>query len=120
MIIVARNHKDNYFYRARLTDFEYDENLNGLKGTVCFIDTGRTQKCQLSDIFQFVQSVEQSHLPPRCFQCRLAQIQPITTNISCGYMWDRVAIDLFNELTAKNDVIAEVKKKTLNHLNAAF
>lgn len=108
MIIVARNHSNKKLYRARLTEFECDSHTMMFKGTVCFIDIGQTQKCQLKDIYLFTHPVEQSKMPPRSFKCRLAEIQPSTSNISGGFMWDREAIDLFNHHTANNDVIAEV------------
>lgn len=108
MIIVARNHSDNKLHRARLTEFECDSHTMMFKGTVRFIDIGQTQKCQLKDIYLFAQPVEQSKMPPRCFKCRLAEIQPSTSNISGGFMWDLEAIDLFNIHTANIVVIAEV------------
>lgn len=108
MIVVARDHSNDShpYHRARLINFNTDAMI--FKGTVCFIDTGRTQKCELADLFVFNKDVLQAKMPPRSFSCRLAEVQPSTSNISGGYMWDREAIDLFNQLTQNRCVKAEV------------
>lgn len=120
-IYVARCYDDGKFYRARV--ISYDSNVT-FKAAVCFIDTGRTQKCEMADIFVFTklgETEEQATMPPRCFPCRLAEIQPSTSNISGGYLWDREAIDLFNTYAVGCEVKAEVKKTfnlNLNLVNA--
>lgn len=108
MILVARDQTDQKLYRARLIAWDYDQYSKIFKGTVCFIDTGRTQKCQLEDLFMFTQEIRQSKLPPRCFQCRLAEIQPSTANISGGHMWDRDGVERFKSLVNNIKVKAEV------------
>lgn len=108
MIIAVRDHMDDKLYRARLTEFDCDNSSMSFRGTACFIDTGRSQKCTLNDIYLFTNSVEQSEMPPRCFPCRLAEIQPSTSNISGGFMWDREAIGLLEQF-ANNNVKAQVK-----------
>lgn len=111
-IYVARDYSDNQFYRARLISYNYTTET-AFKGTVCFIDTGRTQKCELADIYKFTkrgETLEQAMMPPRCFACRLAEIQPSTSNISGGYLWDRGAIELFNRYTKQWEVTAKVRK----------
>lgn len=112
-IYVARNHCDQKFYRARLIGYDFNSQTMTFKGTVCFIDTGLTQKCELADIYLFTKRgelLEQATMPPRCFPCRLAEIQPSTSNISGGYLWDRAAIELFNGYTQQKEVKAEVSK----------
>lgn len=108
---MARNHIDQKYYRARLIGYDFNGQTMTFKGTVCFIDTGLTQKCELADIFMFTKQgelTEQATMPPRCFPCRLAEIQPSTSNISGGYLWDREAIDLFNQHTQRGEVKAQV------------
>lgn len=115
-IYVARNHSDQKYYRARIVAYDFDSQTMTFKGTVCFMDTGLTQKCELADIFKFTkngESIEQATMPPRCFPCRLAEIQPSTSNISGGYLWDRKAIVLFIQLTQRGEVKAEVIKNNL-------
>lgn len=114
-IYVARDYSDNKFYRARLISYNFSSQMT-FKGTVCFIDTGHTQKCELKDIYVFTkrgETLEVALMPPRCFPCRLAEIQPSTSNISGGYLWDRGGIDLFKQYTSRNEVKAEVKKSLL-------
>lgn len=113
MIIVVRDHIDNKLYRARLTEFDCDGVSLSFKGTACFIDTGRTQKCGLKDIYLFTRAVEQSKMPPRCFPCRLAEVQPSTSNISGGFMWDREAIELFNKFALHSTVTAQVRNSVM-------
>lgn len=100
-IIVARNHDDHKFYRARLTSSDN----NKFKITVCFIDYGRKQNCQIDDIYVFKRQTEQATMPQRCFQCRLAEIQP---NLASGNLWDSKAIELFKVFSVDREVKAEV------------
>lgn len=109
--IVARDHTDRKLYRARLISWDYD-NIEGIfNGTVCFIDTGRKQKCRLNDLYVFTQQIEQAKIPPRCFQCKLAEIQPSMYNLSGGNMWDRGAFELFNSFIFDREVKAEVSQE---------
>lgn len=102
-IFVARD-GDGTLYRARLVAL--DEDMKS--ATVSLIDIGRTLKCLPSHVYMFKQDNELSSLPPRCFQCRLAEIQPSTANISGGYMWDSDAIELFKFFADDCEVKAEV------------
>lgn len=116
-IYVARNHSDQRFHRARLIGYDFNSQTMTFKGTVCFIDMGLTQKCEPADIYLFTKKgemLEQATMPPRCFPCRLAEIQPSTSNISGGYLWDRAAIELFNRYTERTEVKAEVWKYSEN------
>lgn len=80
-IIVARDHNDDKLYRARLIGWDYDINSKMFRGSVRFMDSGRSQKVTMSDLFLFQQDIEQSKMPERCFECRLAEIQPSTANV---------------------------------------
>lgn len=110
-IIVARDYNDNKLYRARFIawDNEYDEFTHDFKyATVCFIDYGYTQKCDVADLYVFTGNNEMATMPPRCFQCRLAEIQPSTVNLSGGNMWDHRAIQQFKLFLLECEVKAEV------------
>lgn len=113
MIIAVRDQIDNKLRRARLNEFNCDSISMKFKGIASFIDTGRTQKCELKDIYLFTRPVEQSQMPPRCFPCRLAEVQPSTSNISGGFMWDREAIELLNKFALHIKVKAEVRNSTI-------
>lgn len=107
-IIVARDHSDNKLYRAQLIGWDYDVKSKMFRGSVRFMDSGRSQKITMSDLFLFQQDIEQAKMPARCFECRLAEIQPSTANVSGGHMWDRQVIDKFSEFVLNRRVIAEV------------
>ncbi|XP_055295310.1 probable ATP-dependent RNA helicase spindle-E [Sitodiplosis mosellana] len=108
-IIVARDYDDNMLHRARFITWDYDAFTNEFKqATVCFIDYGHTQKCDTKDLYVFTRATEMATMPPRCFQCRLAEIQPSTINLSGGYMWDHRAIQQFKQLLLECEVKAEI------------
>lgn len=102
--ILAARDTDGKFHRARLIDLDDDFKF----ATVCFIDFGRTAKCQLPDLYTFTCESELSQLPPRCFQAKLAEIQPSTVNISGGHMWDAAAVELFKSNTLDREITAKV------------
>lgn len=62
----------------------------------------------MCDLFLFKADIEQSQMPPRCFECRLAEIQPSTANISGGHAWDRRVIERFQQTVLNRRVKAEV------------
>ncbi|XP_031618969.1 probable ATP-dependent RNA helicase spindle-E [Contarinia nasturtii] len=109
-IIVARDHCDNKLYRARLVAWEYDcFTLDYKHALVCFIDYGHTQKCSIDELFVFTcDDNDLATMPPRCFQCRLANIQANTANISGGNLWDHDAISLFKQLVFDVDVTVKI------------
>lgn len=107
-IIVALDHSDGKMYRARLIGWDYNPRTRIFKGTVRFLDSGRSQKVQMCDLFLFKADIEQSQMPPRCFECRLAEIQPSTANISGGHAWDRRVIERFQQTVLNRRVKAEV------------
>lgn len=107
-IIVARNHEDQRLYRARLIYWHYDETKDIFNGTVCFIDTGRKQKCKLNDFYIFTKKSDQSTMPAKCFQCKLAEIMPSMSNLSGGNVWDCGAIELFKGFIFDREIKAQV------------
>lgn len=116
-IIVAHDHSDGKFYRARLTGWDHDTYANIFKGSVRFLDSGHSQKVQMSDLYIFKKDIEQANMPPRCFECRLAEIQPSTANISGGYTWSKRAIEKFQELVHGRHVKAEVIGASLGSIS---
>lgn len=105
-IIVARDHIDNQLYRARM--IAHDNFTTYDPHTVSFIDYGRTQRCQVKDLYIFKCRNDLSTTPPRCFECRLAEVQPSNANLSGGNMWDSDAIDYFRSSVKDCEVKAEV------------
>lgn len=108
-IIVARDQIDNKLRRARLVVWDLNEYTNEFKpATVCFIDYGYTQTCAPNDLYVFTRDSEMATMPARCFQCRLAEIQPSTMNLSGGHMWDQRAVQQFKHLLLESQVKAKV------------
>lgn len=107
-IIVARNENDGRFYRARVLGRNADEFREEF--SIIFIDFGHKQKCSIDDLFNFSMKIEASQLPPRCFECCLAEIQPSTMNATGGNSWDFEAIELFKSQTRGELVTAKVCK----------
>lgn len=108
-IIVARDHNDHKLYRARLVAWDYDRfTCDYRHAVVNFIDYGHTQKCDLDDLFVFTSNSELATLPPRCFQCRLANIEANTANVSGGNSWDYSAINFFKDIVFDRLVKAKV------------
>lgn len=74
------------------------------------MDFGNTEKCKLSDVRRFRGvSVGFMAIPPRCFECSLAQVQPSIINAPDG-LWPIKANTLFRELTEGEKVEAEVSE----------
>lgn len=109
-IIVARDENTQKLHRARLISWDYNDSIRNFKGTVCFIDSGRKQECHMNDLYIFTGQTEQITMPPRCFQCKLAEIQPSMANISGGNMWDRKAIETFNSFVLDRELKATVSE----------
>lgn len=108
-LVVVRDKNDGLFHRARIIASEHDEYSKEFKhGTVCFIDYGHTQKCEPKDLYVFLVNDGMATMPARCFQCRLAEIQPSTVNLSGGNMWDQRAIEQFKQCLWNHRLTIEV------------
>lgn len=114
-IIVARNRLDDRLYRARV--------LNWYKGKfevqceVLFIDFGFVQKdCSKHDLYTFKGYSEASKMPPRCFECCLAEIQPSASNLSGGSKWDYKAVEKFERMVFGKEVTAKVSLHKLTFI----
>lgn len=110
--LVGVNRENDKLQRARLIAWERNEGQGYFECTIRFIDTGKTQKIRSTQLFKFKMPVEPSKMPPRCFQCCLAEIKPITINISGGSKWD-VDANAFMKNTVKNKKI----KTEVNQIN---
>lgn len=105
-IIVARNKTNGRLCRARI--LASTKCSSRLTYKIIFIDIGQTQDCSVDDLFNFNVKVSASQLPPRCFECCLAEIQPSTVNVNGGNLWDFASIDLFKRFDQGKRVVAKV------------
>lgn len=106
-VVAAKNSKDGKFYRARLINMGVDNNVDLF--TVFFMDIGTTEICKLEDLRQFRDRVPQATNLPRCFECRLAQIEPSQICSKTG-MWSETGNKLFADAIKRTNgnVTAEV------------
>lgn len=105
---VGINREDGKYQRCRLIAWELNETKDFFDCTIRFIDTGKTQKVPSTQLFKFKIPVEQSKMPPRCFQCCLAEIKPITINTSGGSKWDVDANAFMKAKVMNQKIKAEV------------
>lgn len=91
-IIVARDQKDQKFYRARVLGSSCNQQNGNFKCTVQFIDFGHTQLCTVDDLFEIDTESEQMTVPARCFQCCLAKIQPSKINVRSGKFFSQFSV----------------------------
>lgn len=107
--IVARDKKDgNRLHRARIIDYKLNARSRKRVFLVNFIDFGHSQECSVEDLFVFTKNDEAYKMPPRCFQCCLAEIKPSTVNQTCGYSWDTTAKEEFEEFAKGSTVDVKV------------
>lgn len=111
-IIAARDYNNDKLYRARFISWDYDDIRKSYKGNVQFIDYGRTQQCDIKDLYTFTERTEQEGASPRAFECKLAEIQASTANLSGGFKWDAQAIELFKSFVLEREVKAQVHFET--------
>lgn len=112
--IVARNENDGNLHRARLLNCGLRVRSSA-QCTVLFIDFGYTQKCELNELYTFKEKNNVASMPPRCFECCLAEVQPSTANLNGGNTWDHKAIELFKLHTLENHVKAKVSNEHYSH-----
>ncbi|XP_031628409.1 probable ATP-dependent RNA helicase spindle-E [Contarinia nasturtii] len=96
------------FYRAKIINIERDKKTKQITYEVRFIDFGNKITCNLSKLRR-LRGVS-SHflsLPPYCYQCSLAYIQPSQLNAPDG-VWQQEANLLFVEQTDGIEVEAEI------------
>lgn len=106
-IMVARNRLNNRLYRARVLNWYKDK--SEVQCEVLFIDFGCVQKdCVKDDLYTFKGYFEAAKMPPRCFECCLAEIQPSASNLSGGSKWDYQAVEKFKRMVLGKEVTAKV------------
>lgn len=110
-VIAALDKSNGLLYRARILSIDcvdLDDTSDSKLYTVFFIDYGHTAQCELSGL-RCILSHELQNLPPRCFECRLAEVQPAIIQSETND-WSPDANHLFHERIKEADyhVTAEV------------
>lgn len=107
-VIAAHDKRKGTYLRARILSTDFDEATESLLYFVSFIDYGYTGFCKSNELFRLLDS-EIQNLPPRCFECRLAEVQPAIIR-SETHDWSPEANDTFRQLIDDTDgrVTAEV------------
>lgn len=73
------------------------------------IDSGEMVDIVIENVYEYCgKQREFFDLPPRCFECGLAQLQPSQIRYPNGH-WPSEAITLFKNVTHKNTVEIEVR-----------
>lgn len=92
-ILAARSAEDGNFYRAKVINM--DKICEQIVFTVIFIDFGTITKCDVGDLLKIRNEnyTEQTTLPPRCFLCCLAEVQPSVIH-AVKNVWNKDANDL--------------------------
>lgn len=108
VVIAAREKRNGMFFRARIFGSDFDEATESTLFTVFYIDYGHMGVCKLEELRRLVNQ-ELQNLPPRCFECRLAEIQPTVIRSETND-WSPEANDIFRNLIdgANRKVTAEV------------
>lgn len=84
------------------------------KFKVRLVDTGKKLDCNTENVYEYCGKRNSFFdLPPRCFECALAEIQPSQIRYPNG-IWSSEAIALFERETTKRIIELEV---TLNNIN---
>lgn len=85
IILVVRDRMSNRLLRAQICKAGTKIQRREPKFTVMFIDFGHKQECKLDEIYSIKLKDDELQLPPRCFECRLAEIEPSTLNRSVKF-----------------------------------
>lgn len=107
-VIAARDKRNGTYYRARILGADFDEATDSLLYSVFYIDYGHTGLCKLTEMRRLL-NYEMQNLPPRCFECRLAEVQPAIIQSETND-WSQEANDKFRDMIDDADqrVTAEV------------
>lgn len=111
VMIAARDKRNGTYFRARILGADFDEESDSLLYSVFYIDYGHTGLCKLEEMRRLLND-EMQKLPPRCFECRLAELQPAIVHSETND-WSQEANDTFRELIDEADqsVTAMVRHK---------
>lgn len=75
------------------------------------IDTGETHECTVENAYEYCGKQRKFiDLPPRCFKCSLAQLQPSQVRNPNGF-WPPEANRIFKEKTAQMLIEIEVNAR---------
>lgn len=74
---------------------------------IFLMDYGKTISCDFDKLYRFDKEAEQLRMPPRCFECCLAEVQPSTINFSAND-WQSEANALLHKAADEQDVIIDV------------
>lgn len=115
-VIAALDKRKGTYLRARVLSNNFDEATISTLYSVFYIDYGYTGLCEWNELFRLSDS-EIRNLPPRCFECRLAEVQPAIIQ-SETHDWSPEANDTFRQLIDDTDgrVTAEVSH-IIMHIN---
>lgn len=107
-MIAAHDKQKDIYLRARVLSADFDEATESSLYFVTFIDYGYTGLCEPNELFRLLDS-EIQNIPPRCFECRLAEVQPAVIK-SETHDWSQEANDIFRQSIDDTDgrVTAEV------------
>lgn len=107
-------HYNNEYSRANIISFLAKGNR--IVYQVLFIDLGVRDEIEFSDLRRFRGvSAQFIDIPPRVFECRLAEISPSSIK-SEKNIWTREDINTMASLTKKRSVCAKVNLKKKNRL----
>lgn len=107
LMFIVRDRKSDRLLRAQICKIDRSESQD-LKITVMFIDFGHKQECSIDELCTLKLKDDELQLPPRCFECCLAEIEPSTLNRTAGNYWDFDAVELFKAKMKDVKVVAKV------------
>lgn len=107
LLLVVRDRKSDRLLRAQVCKVDRSRPQKP-KFTVMFIDFGHKQECSLDELYTLKLKDDELQMPPRCFECRLAEIEPSTLNRTAGNYWDYDAVELFKTKMRDVKVVAKV------------
>lgn len=95
---------------VKISHFNRTISLTNVHLQVRLIDTGKILDCNHQQIFKYCGKQRKfMDLPPRCFECGLAQVQPSQVRYPNGH-WPNEAIELFKRNTDQRTVDIEVNQ----------
>lgn len=100
-LFAARDKSNGLYLRARVVGTDFDESSESLIYSVVFIDYGHTGVCKREEMRRLLDH-DLKNLPPRCFECHLAEIQPAIIQSETND-WSQEANETFRELIEDAD-----------------
>lgn len=100
-LFAARDKSNGLYYRARIVGTDFDESSESLIYSVVYIDYGHTGVCKREEMRRLLDH-DLKNLPPRCFECRLAEVHPAIIHSETND-WSQEANETFRELIEDAD-----------------